>query len=139
MGKEIPGLYCILAEQLTTATMNYLKQSVFPVALEIPSEWLFSQSFRTTLQAAGLMISFSGLEPLLAKHKLRALDTVSGYSYEMFLTHHIVIAFIAGKLQSRLGDPNWIALTFAAEIVCTVVLAVILKWLTRKTSRALKL
>ena len=107
--------------------------------LLIPSEWLFSQSFRTTLQAAGLMISFSGLEPLLAKHKLRALDTVSGYSYEMFLTHHIVIAFIAGKLQSRLGDPKWIALTFAAEIVCTVVLAVILKWITRITSRTLKL
>ncbi len=31
----------ILAEQLTTATMNYLKLGVFPVALEIPSEWLF--------------------------------------------------------------------------------------------------
>ena len=33
----------ILAEQLTTATMNYLKQGVFPVALEIPSEWIFQE------------------------------------------------------------------------------------------------
>ncbi|MBR2823984.1 MAG: DUF2334 domain-containing protein [Clostridia bacterium] len=32
-----------LAEQLTTATVNYLNQGVFPVALEIPSEWLFEE------------------------------------------------------------------------------------------------
>ena len=107
--------------------------------LLIPSEWLFRQAFRTTLQAAGLLISFSGLEPLLAKHKLKVLDTVSGYSYELFLTHHIVIAFITGKPQSRLHDPKWIALTFVAEIVIMVVLSVILKWITRKASHALKL
>ena len=32
-----------LAEQLTTATLNYLQLGVFPVALEIPSEWLFQE------------------------------------------------------------------------------------------------
>ena len=107
--------------------------------LLIPSEWVFHQSFRTTLQAGGLLITFSGLEPLLAKRRPGILDTVSGYSYELFLTHHIVITFITGKLQSRLNKPGWVALTFAAEIVAMIIPAVLLKRLTRSVTRALNL
>ncbi len=102
----------------------------------IPSGRVFREAFRTTLQAAGLMLSFAGLEPLLAKHRLKGLDVLSGYGYELFLTHHIVIMFLTGKMQSRLNSPIWIAVTFLAEIVVMAGMAIVLKWSSGKVIRA---
>ena len=100
--------------------------------LLIPAEWAFRLPFRTTLQAAGLMISFTGLEPLLAKHRTKGQNVLSGYGYELFLTHHIVITFLTGKMQSRLNSPVGIAATFLAEAVVMTVMAIALKWASGK-------
>lgn len=104
--------------------------------LLIPAEWVFRQAFRTTLQAAGLMISVTGLEPLLRKRRLKALDVLSGYGYEAYLTHHIVIMFLTSKMQPYLGSPGGIAVTFIAEMLATAVIAIALKWSSGKVIRA---
>ncbi len=39
-----------LSRQLTAATVNYLGQNVYPLALEIPSEWLFREELQPILR-----------------------------------------------------------------------------------------
>ena len=53
-----------LAVQLTTATCNYFDQSVYPLALEVPSEWLFRED----------------LLPLLGRYRTLFLSDMDAFS-----------------------------------------------------------
>ena len=53
-----------LASQLTTITCNYLDQNVYPLALEVPSEWLFRED----------------LLPILGRYKTLFLSDMDAFS-----------------------------------------------------------
>mgnify|MGYP004448378005 FL=1 len=92
-----------------------------PVELPIP------QALKITLLATLVFVMFLCLNGVFEKHEKvnRLFKTVSAYSYEIFLVHHIFILINADRVMGvsqNAGQVALIALIDAAEIVAAAVL-----------------
>lgn len=72
-----------LAQRLTEATCNYFDQNVYPLALEIPSEWLFRED----------------LQPLLGRYRTLFLSDLDAFSAHAVREYGLKDYFRAGIQQ----------------------------------------
>lgn len=94
--------------------------------------------FKITITALALWIAASFTEPYLCRMYdnpasvwKRIIDTVSSYSYEVFLVHHIVIYKVTPRFANLICQHQKIVFVmFLLEIVLTCILAFILKKLS---------
>lgn len=97
-------------------------------------------ALKITILAVAFWVSVSYLEPYLAKRKLKILNIISSYSYEVFLVHHIIIYTLTPKAKPYLYGPWSIVILFIVQLVCMAVAAVILKFISGKcTSLVLRI
>ena len=89
-------------------------------------------ALKITTLAVAFWVSVSYLEPYLVKRKLKILNVISSYSYEVFLVHHIIIYTLTPKAKPYLHGPWSIVILFIVQLVCMAVAAVILKFISNK-------
>ena len=95
-----------------------------------------STGLKITILAVAFWISAACLEPVLEKGHGRFLRTISNYSYEVFLVHHIIIYFITPRaipyMRGMVG-----VLGFLVELLLMAVLGFLLKFISDQCIAAL--
>lgn len=89
-------------------------------------------ALKITILALAFFISFSYLENILCKWKLKGLDLLSGLSYELFLVHHIVIYEITPRTSEYVTSKLSVLVLFIVQLLLMVILALLLKWISSK-------
>lgn len=92
-------------------------------------------ALKITLLAVAFWISISYLENFLNKKKFRLMNIISNYSYEVFLVHHVIIYTITAKAKPYLRGPWSVILMFIIQLICMVVGAVVLKYISTKLTK----
>lgn len=78
-----------------------------------------------------------GLEPVLEKGHGRFLRTISNYSYEVFLVHHIIIYFITPRAIPYMRGMVGVLGLFLVELLLMAVLGFLLKFISDQCIAAL--
>ncbi|MCR5279114.1 MAG: acyltransferase [Lachnospiraceae bacterium] len=89
-------------------------------------------SVKITVFALAFFVSFSYLEPYLRKRKLKWINVLSKYSYELFLVHHIVIYRLTPRAAAYLNSVPPVILLFIVELMVMALLTFLLKFLSDK-------
>ena len=89
-----------------------------------------NNSLMITACAFFFVVSVSYLEPYLNKCKCKVLSFLSGISYYVFLTHHVVIYIFTPIMKPYISNKFSVLLLFAIELVVTFASAMIIKALT---------
>lgn len=82
-------------------------------------------------------ISAACLEPVLEKGHGRFLRTISNYSYEVFLVHHIIIYFITPRAIPYMRGMVGVLGLFLVELLLMAVLGFLLKFISDQCIAAL--
>lgn len=93
--------------------------------------------FEITILAVAFWISAACLEPVLEKGNGRFLRTISNYSYEVFLVHHITIYFITPRAIPYMRGMVGVLGLFLVELLLMAVLGFLLKFISDQCIAAL--
>lgn len=100
-----------------------------------------SQGIKITVLAVCFFLSFSCLEKQLQNRKPKALDLLSGYSYELYLCHHMVIYLVYFILEKFLTGIPLFTLMFTGGLIGMLVVTVVLKavsdWVIKRITSVL--
>lgn len=113
--KLISGKCCMIAIPV------FLLLAFWPVSLPI------SAGLKITVLALCFFLSFSCLEPVLQKRRMRWMEVLSSCSYELFLCHHMVIYMVSKILESRIHGIPTLIIFFAVELVGMAIVTFVLK------------
>ena len=89
-----------------------------------------STGLKITILAVAFWISAACLEPVLEKGNGRFLRTISNYSYEVFLVHHIIIYFITPRAIPYMRGMVGVLGLFLVELLLMAVLGFLLKFIS---------
>ena len=89
-----------------------------------------STGLKITILAVAFWISAACLEPVLEKGNGRFLRTISNYSYEVFLVHHIIIYFITPRAIPYMCGMVGVLGLFLVELLLMAVLGFLLKFIS---------
>ena len=96
-----------------------------------------STGLKITILAVAFWISAACLEPVLEKGNGRFLRTISNYSYEVFLVHHIIIYFITPRAIPYMRGMVGVLGLFLVELLLMAVLGFLLKSISDQCIAAL--
>lgn len=96
-----------------------------------------STGLKITILAVAFWISAACLEPVLEKGNGRFLRTISNYSYEVFLVHHITIYFITPRAIPYMRGMVGVLGLFLVELLLMAVLGFLLKFISDQCIAAL--
>ena len=96
-----------------------------------------STGLKITILAVAFWISAACLEPVLEKGHGRFLRTISNYSYEVFLVHHIIIYFITPRAIPYMRGMVGVLGLFLVELLLMAVLGFLLKFISDQCIAAL--
>lgn len=96
-----------------------------------------STGLKITILAVAFWISAACLEPVLEKGNGRFLRTISNYSYEVFLVHHIIIYFITPRAIPYMRGMVGVLGLFLVELLLMAVLGFLLKFISDQCIAAL--
>lgn len=124
----ILGMY--LGTYLTSVNKKWMLLSVPVTVFFFTSSTAlnWNGALKITVFALAFFVSFSYLEDLLSKGKLKWLDFLSGLSYELFLVHHIVIYEITPRVEEYIINKYHVLLLFIVQVLLMAILALILKY-----------
>ena len=96
-----------------------------------------STGLKITILAVAFWISAACMEPVLEKGNGRFLRTISNYSYEVFLVHHIIIYFITPRAIPYMRGMVGVLGLFLVELLLMAVLGFLLKSISDQCIAAL--
>ena len=96
-----------------------------------------STGLKITILAVAFWISAACLEPVLEKGNGRFLRTISNYSYEVFLVHHIIIYFITPRAIPYMRGMVGVLGLFLVELLLMAMLGFLLKFISDQCIAAL--
>lgn len=104
--------------------MDFLIPAGGDFLCSVPFALSISTGLKITILAVAFWISAACLEPVLEKGNGRFLRTISNYSYEVFLVHHIIIYFITPRAIPYMRGMVGVLGLFLVELLLMAVFGI---------------
>lgn len=126
----ILGMWFALYWEKIDKGWKYLALAVVILYFVCPVPIIMNEALKILILGFAILLTFSLLEGCLQDKKLRVINVLSKYSYELYLVHHLVIYAMTPYQPGESFGIKEILWLFTKEIIVMVAIAVLVKFIS---------